>query len=104
MQTQTFEEQCRIENRCRNEKWAWERHCAEVRGEYIYLDFCVWCNCQGDTDYKLRKNERAFAEWLKRENRTLTEYQRRWIAENHFGWQFTWDSEKNEWESKKSGK
>ena len=101
METQTFEEQIIIENRSRNEKWAWERHLREVRGEDIYTDFCVWCNCQGDTDYKLRNNERAFAEWLKQENRTLTEYQRRWIAENHFGWQFTWNEEKNEWESRK---
>ena len=103
METQTFEEQIRIENRCRNEKWAWETHLKEVRGEYIYLDFCVWCNCQGD-DGKLRSSERVFAEWLKRENRTLTEYQRRWIAENHFGWQFTWNEEKKEWESRKNGK
>ena len=50
---------------------------------------------------ELRNNEKAFAEWLKRENRTLTEYQRRWIAENHFGWRFTWNKQKNEWESKK---
>ena len=97
----TFEEQIRIENRNRNEKWAWERHCKEVRGGDIYLDFCIWCNCQGDTDNKLRNSARVFAEWLKRENRTLTEYQRRWIAENHFGWQFTWNEEKKEWESRK---
>lgn len=100
METQTFEEQIRIENRCRNEKWAWEVHCREIRGENIWVDFCVWCNCQGD-DGKLRASARAFAEWLKRENRTLTEYQRRWIAENHFGWQFTWNEEKKEWESRK---
>ena len=101
METQTFEEEIAIEHNSRIQQESWERHLKEVRGEYIYLDFCVWCNCQGDTEYKLRKNEMAFAEWLKRENRTLTEYQRRWIAENHFGWQFTWNQEKNEWESRK---
>ena len=99
METKTFEEEIRIEHRNQNKKWAWERYCREVRGEYIYLDFCVWLHCQGKSE--LRNNERAFAEWLKRENRTLTEYQRRWIAENHFGWQFTWNEEKKEWESKK---
>ena len=82
----------------------WEHHCREIRGDNIYLDFCLWCNCQGDTDDKLRNNEKVFAEWLKRENCTLTEYQRRWIAENHFGWRFTWNEEKKEWESKKNGK
>ena len=96
----TFEEEIAIEHNNRIQRESWERHCKQVRGEYIYTDFCVWLHCQGD-DGKLRARERAFAEWLKRENRTLTEYQRRWIAENHFGWQFTWNEEKKEWESKK---
>ena len=99
MQAQTFEEEIseiRAE-RHRNERE--QRRLKEVRGEYIYLDFCVWCNCYAEQETK--QNEKAFAEWLKRENRTLTEYQRRWIAENHFGWQFTWNEEKKEWESKK---
>lgn len=99
MQTQTFEEQCRIEHNSRIQRESRERHLKEVRGEYIYLDFCVWCNCYAEQETK--QNEKAFAEWLKREYRTLTEYQRRWIAENHFGWQFTWNKQKNEWESKK---
>ena len=102
MEAKTFEEERQIEQRKEQQEWAWRHHCREVRGEFIYTDFCVWCNCQGD-DGKLRASERAFAEWLKRENRTLTEYQRRWIAENHFGWQFTWNEEKKEWESRKSG-
>ena len=95
----TFEEeisQIRAE-RHRNE--IEQRRLKEVRGEYIYTDFCVWCNCYAAQETK--QNEKAFAEWLKRENRTLTEYQRRWIAENHFGWRFTWDKEKKEWGSKK---
>lgn len=99
MEEKTFEEEImgiRAE-RHRNENR--ERQLKEVRGEYIYLDFCVWLHCQGQSE--LRNNEKAFAEWLKRENRTLTEYQRRWIAENHFGWQFTWNKQKNEWESRK---
>ena len=99
MEAQTFEEeimQIRAE-RYRNERE--QRRLKEVRGEYIYTDFCVWLHCQGKSE--LRNNEKAFAEWLKRENRTLTEYQRRWIAENHFGWQFTWNKQKNEWESRK---
>ncbi len=99
MQTQTFEEQCRIEHNSRIQREIRERRLKEVRGEYIYTDFCVWLHCQGQAE--LRNNERAFADWLKKENRTLTEYQRRWIAENHFGWQFTWNKQKNEWESKK---
>ena len=71
METQTFEEQCRIEHNSHIQRESWERHLKEVRGEYIYLDFCVWLHCQGKSE--LRNNEKAFAEWLKRENRTLTE-------------------------------
>ena len=99
MQTQTFEEEIMEIRAERHRNESKERRLKEVRGEYIYLDFCVWLHCQGQAE--LRNNEKAFAEWLKRENRTLTEYQRRWIAENHFGWQFTWNKQKNEWESKK---
>lgn len=99
MEAQTFEEQIMGIRAERHRNESIERQLKEVRGEYIYLDFCVWLHCQGKSE--LRNNEKAFADWLKRENRTLTEYQRRWIAENHFGWQFTWNKQKNEWESKK---
>ena len=99
METQTFEEQCRIEHNSRIQRESRGRQWKEVRGEYIYTDFCVWLHCQGQVE--LRNNEKSFAEWLKRENRILTEYQRRWIAENHFGWRFTWNKQKNEWESRK---
>lgn len=99
--SESFNEGITIQNVCRNNKWLWENHCREIRGENIYIDFCVWCNCQEDTENKLRNSASVFANWLKRENITLTNYQRRWIAENHFGWQFTWNEEKKEWESKK---
>ena len=99
MEAKTFEEEISEIRAERHRNESRERQLKEVRGEYIYLDFCIWCNCYAEQETK--QNEKAFAEWLKRENRTLTEYQRRWIAENHFGWQFTWDKQKNEWESKK---
>ena len=92
METKTFEEQIEIEHNSRIKRESWERYLKEGRGEYIYLDFCIWCNCYAEQETK--QNEKAFAEWLKRENRILTEYQRRWIAENHFGWQFTWNKQK----------
>ena len=95
----TFEEEIAIEHLARLNVEKWGRRLKEVRGEYIYLDFCVWCNCYAEQETK--QNEKAFADWLKRENRKLTEYRRRWIAENHFGWRFTWNKQKNEWESKK---
>ena len=99
MEAKTFEEEISEIRAERHRNESRERQLKEVRGEYIYLDFCIWCNCYAEQETK--QNEKAFAEWLKREYRTLTVYQRRWIAENHFGWQFTWNKQKNEWESKK---
>lgn len=101
MDNKSFEEDIRIENKCKNDKWEWDRHCATTRGEDIYTDFCLWCNCQDGDVEKLKTNAQVFAKWIKSRNITLTDYQRRCIAENHFGWQFTWNSEKNEWEGKK---
>ena len=60
MGAQTFEEEIseiRAE-RYRNESR--ERQLKEVRGEYIYLDFCVWCNCYAEQETK--QNEKVFAE------------------------------------------
>ena len=47
MQSQIFEEQILIEHNSRIQRESWERHLREVRGEYIYTDFCVWLHCQG---------------------------------------------------------
>ena len=99
MEEKTFEEEISEIRAERHRTESRERRLKEVRGEYIYTDFCVWLHCQGQAE--LRNNEKAFADWLKRENRTLTEYQRRWIAEKYFGWQVTWNKQKNEWESRK---
>ena len=98
---QTFEEQIRQIHTQKIKEERWQRHLKEIRGENIYLQFCIWCNCQGLSDKQ--ENVGLFAKWLKQENITLTEYQRRWLAENHFGWKFTWNEEKKEWESRKNG-
>ena len=71
MRYETFEEQILIEHNSRIQRENWDRRLKEIRGEYIYTDFCVWCNCYAEQETK--QNERASAEWLKRENRTLTE-------------------------------
>lgn len=98
---QSFEEQCRIEQKTRQEQWYWQNHCNKARGIYIYTDFCVWCNCQGDTNHKLRRSAKAFANWLKNEKIVLTEYQRQCIATKYFGWEFYWNEKESKWESKK---
>lgn len=76
-----------------------ERHRREVTGENIYTLFWVWCNTQKDSA-KLRQTPEVFGEWLKRENITLTFWQRKSIAENHFGYVFKWNENTNKWEKK----
>lgn len=67
-----------------------------ARGETIYWRFRAWCNAYKDG--KGKEDARVFAEYIKAENIVLTEYQRRCIAETHFGYVFTYNEEKGEWE------
>ena len=50
MQTQTFEEEISEIRAERHRNESRERQLKEVRGEYIYLDFCVWCNCYAEQE------------------------------------------------------
>lgn len=68
-------------------------------GEDIYTNFCVWCN--GYAKQTDKTNANIFAQWLKNNNITLTFWQRKNIAENHFGWEFTWKEDIKDWEIKK---
>lgn len=81
--------------------WKFKVHCDEIRGDNIYTDFKVWCNSQGLSH--LKTNEGAFSDWLKQNNIVLTDYQRRYIAENYFGYTVTWNYENNRWEFKRNG-
>lgn len=97
----TFEKEIAIEHLSRLNEWRWRTKIRELRGEYIYTDFCVWCNCQGKPE--LRNDQRVFAKWLKDTKTVLTEYQRQCIATKYYGWEFTWNIEEKKWEGKKSG-
>lgn len=68
----------------------------ELSGENIYLWFCVWCNCHKNGE-EMKKSPQEFAKWLKLEDKTLTFWQKKSIAENHFGYKFEWDYNKREW-------
>lgn len=96
---QTFEEQLLIEHNSRVQRERWERHCKQVRGEYIYVNFCVWCNAFNDS--KGKNDAKLFAKFLKQENIELTFWQRKHLAEKYFGYKYEYDYAKGEWEIKK---
>lgn len=93
----TFDEQIielQAERHC-NEWWAAQRRMA--RGEHIYTRYCVWCNAEGKTEWK--RNGVRFGEYLKRNGIELNFWQRKSIAEQYFGYRFSWNGEK--WEKQK---
>ena len=101
-ENQTFEEQLRIEHNSRILRESWERHFKQVRGEYIYVNFCVWCNIYAGKATKT--DPKAFAKWLKQEKIELTFWQRKHLAEKYFGYKYEYDYEKKDWEIKKINK
>lgn len=77
-----------------------ERRRREFTGENIYTLFWVWCNTQKDS-VELRQTPEVFGEWLKRENITLTFWQRKHIAEKYFGYEFKWNEKTNKWDKQR---
>lgn len=66
-------------------------------GEYIYYAFYRWCLIRGEDE----TNAQVFAKFLNEEGIKLTPRQRRMIATNHFGWQFTYNHETEKWETRR---
>lgn len=98
MEELTFIQQAVIENRCRNAKWNYRQFQRDIRGENIYLEYCLYCNCLGRVD--LKKSANYFGKWLYDNKIELTEYQRRYIANTFFGYNFVWDNETQSWRNK----
>ena len=98
-ENQTFEEQIRQmqAEQHRGEHYEYQRK--QSNGEYIYLNFCVWCNIYAGKATKT--DPKAFAKWLKQENIELTFWQRKHLAEKYFGYKYEYDYAKGEWEIKK---
>jgi hypothetical protein len=65
-------------------------------GEDIYTNFCVWCN--GFAKKSDKTNPNAFGYFIKQENITLTELQRRHLLSKYFGYKVEYNNEKNVWE------
>ena len=71
----------------------------KLTGENIYGVFCAWCNAfnkgQGKND------NTVFKKFLDEENVELTFWQKKHLAENHFGYEYNWDRNLNKWIIKK---
>lgn len=97
--SQTLNDQLKQDRQNQLKQELWEIHCKKLNGEYIYVNFCVWCNAfnssNGKTDAKL------FAKFLKQENIELTFWQRKHLAEKYFGYKYEYKHDKQEWEIKK---
>lgn len=93
---QTFEEQIRQmqDERHRRERWECKRK--QLNGEYIYVNFCVWCNAFNDS--KCKNDAKLFAKFLKQENIELTFWQRKHLAEKYFGYKYEYRHDKGDWE------
>lgn len=88
----TFDEQIRQCCKERHKKEFFDSNRMQSRGEYIYTNFCVWCNAfkngEGKDDYKL------FEQYIKENNIVANWWQRKCIYENHFGFKFEYRNEK----------
>jgi hypothetical protein len=65
-------------------------------GENIYWQFRAWCNAYKNGEGK--NDARVFAEFIKENSITLNWYQRKCIAEKHFGYVFTYNYDKGDWD------
>ena len=70
-----------------------------AQGETIYWHFRAWCNAYKNGQGK--ESAKVFAEYLKERNVVLNWYQRKCIAEKHFGYVFTYNYDKGYWDIEK---
>ena len=79
----------------------YERQRKILLGDYIYSDYCLWCNAfnkgKGKNDAKL------FAKFLRQEEIELNFWQRKHLAETHFEYKYKFNHDKNDWEINKVG-
>lgn len=81
----------------RKKQESWERLWNESTGENIYTDFKAWCNAYNGGKGKF--DAYVFAEFLKAQNINIGFWQRKYLAEKYFGYQFEFTG--NDWIIKK---
>lgn len=73
----------------------------KVSGEGEYARFCLWCNAFNKGQGK--SNSEIFAKYLKEENIKLTFWQKKYLAEKYFGFEYDFDYFTRKWKvTKKS--
>lgn len=99
---ETFEEiaeQIQKEKAIENHNRAFNR---KVTGEEQYVLFCAWCNA---FNYGEGKNDpKVFKQYLKEENIELNFWQKKYLSEKYFNYEYKWDNDNGCWLSRKKAK
>lgn len=96
---QTFEEMVIEEHKIKERSRQYESLHREATGENQYSRFCIWCNAFNEGQGKL--NSKIFAKYLKEENIELNFWQKKYLAEKYFGFEYTYNYNKDKWLIKK---
>lgn len=86
-------------NKVRQAEWTKDYEQDKRHGEHIYAQYVLTCIGYEKPEWIARADK--FASWLKKEKIKLNFYQRKWIAENHFGYKYEYNYEKEKWECRK---
>jgi hypothetical protein len=91
----SFEEQIENVQAERQEKEKSRLKSNEIKGEYIYTMFCVWCNAYNNGEGK--NDWRTFARYIIENNIAVNWWQRKCIEEKYFGREFAYDYNTSKW-------
>lgn len=94
-----FDTQIRQMQRERQREEYWRSVHNRVTGESIYTMYKCWC--MGYRNGEDKTNAKVFGQYLKEHNIELTFWQRKYLAEKYFGYQYVWNAEKKDWDKKK---
>lgn len=90
----SFEEQIRELQDERHKRERAESEFKKKRGEYIYAQYCGWCNAEDKPEWK--RDGVKFGKYLKENCITLWFLAKKSLAEKYFGYKYMWNGVK--WE------
>jgi len=68
-------------------------------GEYIYIDYCLWCNAFNNGKFK--EDYKKFIEYIKDNNIQVNFWQFKKISEKYFNFFYKYDSANKKWNIKR---
>lgn len=96
METAKLIEKC-IEERRKKERTRAKNRA--IYGEDVYVRFVTWCYAfKGE---KAVKDPKMFSQFLKEEKIQLNFWQKKYLAENYFGFSYNWNMKESKWEISK---